>query len=74
VTRVWWILAALAVAGLDVYLLWFHWPDVAGNLAASVIWGTPALVAQHVALRRHADRQHAQTRALLGEDVDQGRG
>ncbi|MEV5944254.1 hypothetical protein [Streptomyces sp. NPDC051994] len=72
-TRAWWILAALAVAALDVSLLWFHWPDVAGNLAASVIWGTPALVAQHVALLCHADRQHAETRALLGEDADQGR-
>lgn len=64
-TRLWWILAALVVLALDAYLLVFHWPDVAGNLAASVIWGTPALVAQHVALRRHAERQHAETRAAI---------
>ncbi|RCH70425.1 hypothetical protein DT019_02770 [Streptomyces sp. SDr-06] len=67
-----WILAALAVLALDVYLLVFHWPDVAGNLAASVIWGTPALVAQHVALRRHADRQHAETRAVIRDSQPTG--
>lgn len=64
-TRTWWILAALLVLAVDAYLLAYHWADVAGNLAASVIWGTPALVAQHVALRRHADRQHAETRAVI---------
>ncbi|MEV5941290.1 hypothetical protein [Streptomyces sp. NPDC051994] len=64
-TRTWWILAALAVLAMDAYLLAYRWDDVAGNLEASIIWGTPALVAQHVALRRHADRQHAATRAAI---------
>jgi hypothetical protein len=72
VTRTWWILAALVVAALDVYLLTVHWTDVAGNLEASVIWGTPALVAQHVALRRHADRQHAETRAAIRDSQPTG--
>ncbi|MEV5944848.1 hypothetical protein [Streptomyces sp. NPDC051994] len=64
-TRTCWILAALAVLAMDAYLLAYHWGDVAGNLEASVIWGTPALVIQHVTLRRHADRQHAETRAAI---------
>ncbi|MEV8523117.1 hypothetical protein AB0451_03015 [Streptomyces sp. NPDC052000] len=64
-TRTWWILAALTVLVGDVFLLVYRWGDVAGNLEASIIWGTPALVAQHVALRRHADRQHAETRAAI---------
>ncbi|MBD0743614.1 hypothetical protein [Streptomyces sp. CBMA152] len=71
-TRTWWAIAALVVAGLDAYLLLCHWPDVAGNLEASVIWGTPALVAQHVALRRHVDRRHAETQAVIAGEADSG--
>ncbi|MFD9633632.1 hypothetical protein [Streptomyces violascens] len=71
-TRTWWILAAAVVLALDAYLLAYHWPDVAGNLEASVIWGTPALVAQHIALRRHADRQHAETRAAISDSQPTG--
>lgn len=71
-TRTLWILAALLVLAADAYLLAYHWDDVAGNLEASVIWGTPALVAQHVALRRHADRQHAKTRAAIRDSQPTG--
>ncbi|ANZ14442.1 membrane protein [Streptomyces noursei ATCC 11455] len=59
--RIVWAVAALAVVALDVYLLRYHWSDVGGNIEASIIWGTPALVAQHVALRRHVNRTHAAT-------------
>ncbi|MFF3151791.1 hypothetical protein [Streptomyces sp. NPDC057910] len=71
-TRTRWIFAALVVLALDAYLLAYRLTDVAGNLEASVIWGTPALVAQHVALRRHADRQHAETRAAILDGTTTG--
>lgn len=37
------------------------WSALWPNLAASVIWATPAFVAHHRLIRRHIDRQHART-------------
>jgi hypothetical protein len=35
------------------------WSQVWPNLAASVIWATPAFVTHHVLVRRHLRRIHA---------------
>lgn len=53
----WFAVVALAAA-LSVWLLLFYWQAIWPNLAASVIWGTPALSAHHVAIRRRQDRHH----------------
>lgn len=45
---------------LDSYLCTFHWSDMVGNIEAQFVIVTPAFVGQHVALRRRADRQHAE--------------
>lgn len=39
------------------------WSAIWPNLAASVIWATPAFIAHHVLLRRHIDRRHEQLAA-----------
>lgn len=36
------------------------WSAIWPNLAASVLWATPAFVTHHVLLRRHISRVHAQ--------------
>ncbi len=41
-----------------MHLLVGWWGQVWPNLAASVIWATPAFITHHVLLRRHADRRH----------------
>jgi hypothetical protein len=46
--------------GLDAYLCAYHWADMVGNIEAQFVIVTPAFMGQHVALRRHADRQHAE--------------
>lgn len=60
----WIILAALLVA-LDAYLLLYRWQDVGGNIEAQLVIITPAFLLQHVALRRHVDRRHAETTERL---------
>lgn len=60
-----WLAACLAVLAYDLYLLASSFPEVRANLEAAVIWATPALIAHHVLLRRHADRRHAETQARL---------
>ena len=62
--RWWWPLITAAVA-LSSWLLVFHWPEIWPNLAASLIWALPAFTAQHIALRRHVDRRHAETQQHL---------
>jgi hypothetical protein len=37
-------------------LIWSWWVAIWPNLAASVIWATPAFVAHHLLLRRHISR------------------
>ncbi|MFB8182647.1 hypothetical protein ACFC8N_42990 [Streptomyces sp. NPDC055966] len=64
-----WIAVALALVALDVYLLLEHWNDVAGNVEAQFIIVTPAFLIQHLALRRHVDRRHAETEQRLGKKV-----
>lgn len=63
--RLRWITAALLLLALDAYLLAFHWQDVAGNVEAQFIIITPAFLIQHLALRRHVDRRHAETEQRL---------
>ena len=65
--RVTWVVVAALVVAADVYLLCYRLPDVQGNLEASLIWGTPALIAQHLALRRHINRRHEETRRHLSD-------
>jgi hypothetical protein len=60
VTRNRWIAVVALAAGLSSWLLVFYWGALWPNLAASVIWGTPALSMHHVAIRRRQDRQHAE--------------
>ena len=43
-----------------ISLLAGWWSAVWPNLAASVIWATPAFIGHHVLLRRHIDRRHAE--------------
>lgn len=65
--RIRWIAAAVALLGLDAYLLIWQWKAVGGNVLAEPIILAPAFLAQHVALRRHVDRRHAETHARLDE-------
>lgn len=60
-----WILLAALLLALDVYLLGWRWADVAGNVEAQFIIITPAFIAQHIALRRHVDRRHAEVHQRL---------
>lgn len=53
-----WLAVVVAAVGLSVWLLVYGWSSIWPNLAASVIWGTPALSAHHVAIRRRQDRHH----------------
>ena len=64
-TRTYWIAAAVLLVALDAYLLGWHWQDVAGNVEAQFIIITPAFLLQHLALRRHVDRRHAETTQRL---------
>lgn len=64
-----WIAAGLVLLALDVYLLVWRWADVAGNVEAQFIIVTPAFLIQHLALRRHVDRRHAETEQRLGKTV-----
>lgn len=64
-----WIAAGLALLALDVYLLLWHWNDVAGNVEAQIIIVTPAFLIQHFALKRHVDRRHAEAEQRLGRTV-----
>lgn len=59
-TRPWWVVLAVLLVALDVYLVGWRWSDVAGNIEAQFVIVTPAFVAHHVLMRRHADRLHAQ--------------
>lgn len=34
------------------------WSAIWPNLAASLIWGTPAFITHHKLMRRHVDRRH----------------
>jgi membrane protein implicated in regulation of membrane protease activity len=61
---VWALLAALLLA-LDVYLVAWRWSDVGGNIEAQFVIVTPAFLLQHLALRRHVDKRHAQTEQRL---------
>ena len=60
-----WITAALLLLVLDVYLIGWRWNDVAGNVEAQFVIVTPAFLAHHIATKRRADRQHAETQARL---------
>lgn len=57
-TRTRWIAVVALAVCLSAWLLVFWWAAIWPNLAASVIWGTPALTAHHVAIRRRQDRHH----------------
>ena len=63
--RIRWILSALLLVALDVYLIAYHWADVGGNVEAQFIIVTPQFVALHVLSKRRADRHHAETQARL---------
>lgn len=63
--RLRWILAALLLVALDVYLVAWRWSDVAGNVEAQFIIVTPAFLAHHLAVRRRQDQLHAETQARL---------
>ena len=58
-----WLLVALVLVGLDVYLLGWRLADVQGNVEAQFIIVTPAFLVSHVLHRRRADRQHAERMA-----------
>jgi membrane protein implicated in regulation of membrane protease activity len=60
-----WVLLVAALVALDVYLIRWHWSDVAGNVEAQFILVTPAFIAHHLLLRRHLDRRHAETSGRL---------
>ena len=64
-TRNRWIAVVVLAVGLSVWLLVYDWSAIWPNLAASIIWGTPALTAHHVAIRRRQDRHH---REQVGRD------
>lgn len=53
-----WAAGIVLLAAFDVYCLVFQWSAVGGNIAASIIWGTPAVGAHHVVIRRRVDRHH----------------
>ena len=63
--RLRWILVALLLVALDVYLVGWRWNDIAGNVEAQFIIVTPAFLAHHLATKRRQDRQHAETQARL---------
>jgi membrane protein implicated in regulation of membrane protease activity len=63
--RLRWIVAALLLVALDAYLLLYRWSDVGGNIEAQFVIITPAFLLQHLALRRHVDRRHAETAQRL---------
>lgn len=46
------------------------WTAIWPNLAASVIWATPAFVLHHKWLKRHVDRRHDELAAHLTAAVD----
>lgn len=64
-TRWAWAVLAAGLVALDVYLLGWQWANVGGNVEAQFIIVTPAFIAQHLALRRHVDRRHAELHARL---------
>jgi hypothetical protein len=64
-TRNRWIAVVVLAVSLSVWLLIYDWSAIWPNLAASIIWGTPALTAHHVAIRRRQDRHH---REQVGRD------
>lgn len=68
--RALWAAAAVALAALSYYLIAYRWADVGGNIEAQVVIVTPAFVAQHVLLRRHVDRRHAETHRALAAAAD----
>jgi hypothetical protein len=65
VTRLRWLLAAVALVAYDVYLLGWRLSDVQGNVEAQFIIVTPMFIAQHLLMKRHVDLRHAETRARL---------
>lgn len=53
----------------------YFWSQVWPNLAASVIWGTPAglgFVWHHRRLKRHIDLRHAETRDHVNSAMEGG--
>lgn len=64
-TRLRWIAAALLLVALDVYLLGWHWQDVAGNVEAQFIISTPQFIALHLLAKRRAERHQAEVHARL---------
>lgn len=64
-----WLAAIAALAAFDVWCFLAHWSAVAGNVAASIIWATPALAVHHVAIRRRQDAQHVERMAAHAELV-----
>lgn len=63
--RLRWIAPAALLVALDAYLLLYRWNDVAGNIEAQFVITTPAFLLQHLALKRHVDRRHAETAQRL---------
>lgn len=63
--RLRWITPAVLLVALDAYLLLYRWNDVAGNVEAQFIIITPAFLLQHLALRRHVDKRHAEVHQRL---------
>lgn len=63
--RLRWITLAVLLVALDAYLLLYRWGDVAGNIEAQFVIITPAFLLQHLALRRHVDRRHAEVHQRL---------
>lgn len=61
----WWAVLFAAAVGVSCWLLANWWQAIWPNLAASIIWGTPALATHHLLIRRHVDSKHAQTEARL---------
>jgi len=58
VTRARWAVLAAAAVGVSVWLLVAQFGAIWPNLAASVIWGTPALITHHLLIRRRIDGEH----------------
>lgn len=63
--RLRWIAPGLLLVALDVYLLGWQWPLVGGNVLAQIIIVTPAFIAQHIALKLHVDKRHAEIHQRL---------
>lgn len=57
-TRARWAVLVAAAVAASAWLLVGYWSSIWPNLAASLIWGTPALVTHHLLIRRHVDRRH----------------